>query len=977
MSSGNNNYQSRGGRDDSILSSSIRKVSEDHRLRPFLSQHFDTQSYIKAAIKDGRSEECFADISSCISDANDEIKSYISQNKDDLMAGMNDVAFLAERYSLLYSKSQLLQRGIESLKNEALESYKLVNSRILELERIHFAGILLRQLRQFTHAKTQLDHHLKTTSNDNTLNYGSSMIDIRHLATAAKMISDLESLINIPHLLEIDIVAEHADKIRNLREQVWHKAHDLILTSLKQCNQAVISASLQVFFNLNLLPEILIVIIDTTVKNALSASNDLIDLKNVIKSHPDLDQSKSSSSNLIGTNKGQGKDAVLPVSSQLRVLMREISHQWSSQIIEYGMQIQLLQKVIKKNENPMNNILKVMTKAHPSMVDGSLLNLFWDRFASSLQDLLATKLKATPMAATRIYPSLRKGIVEVKDSFSNVTSKDFADSNFLDMGEVSLFLSNNNGDNDMYKDGMFGSVYYKFQDEDYFSGLSSLAIGCRHINNKNSRREKILKSNYSDKITKYQFSNGSSGNNNDEIETGLLVGLRPIRDRYLFDSLNRMIAPVLQMFPEMEGYTAAVPSKRDILTLIKALQSEFVIAIVEGEKGLLKAVLKEALKVLRTMIAKVEGMHNASPDSKKLSAQNSFARNSLQEYNAQLVGLLMQVSESLDKLPSQVLRNALETPGSSIISGDALKSEDDFISEIKTQMDAACSIIDEVACRHLLRPIVEYLANHVRSILVTILKEGVTVNNKGQVESSQAILTLSKQIPELIRSHLQSLTKNRIVTLAIEELSLRIMNTYITVVSLVQPMTEQAIQRIEKDMTTLENILSPFYKPKESCPINEECEAFKSLLHYSGNSSDSNKNTKKLTAAPHKNDLLSEVFLKHLRPSILLNYLVSSSPNTPIVYDMKDISLQLYIESLTAIEIDDKKTDDLFNTIRKLYGNINHYKTLSGERFCWDAVQQAMDILVQRIAVLSEGQEKQNNREWYEVILEIGGHFYS
>lgn len=889
------------------------------------------------------------------------------------MAGMNDVAFLAERYALLYSKSQSLKKGIETLKNEALDSYKVVNSRILELERIHFAGILLRQLRQFTHAKTQLDHHLKSTNNDISLNYGSGMIDIRHLATAAKMISDLEALINIPHLLEIDIVAKEADKIRNLREQVWHKAHELMLSSLKQCNQAVISASLQVFFNLNLLPEILIVLIDTTVKNALSSSNELIDLKNLIKSHPDLDQSKSSSSNLI--SKGQVKDSNLPVSSQLRVMMREISHQWSSQIMEYAIQIQLLQKVIKKNENPMNNILKVMMKAHPSMVDGSLLNLFWDRFASSLQDLLTTKLKASPMAATRIYPSLRKGVVEIKDSFST-TNKDNNDLNFLDIREIS-----DNGDNDMYKDGMYGSVYYKLQDQDYFSGLSSLAIGCRHINNKNSRREKILKSNYSDLITKYQFpSNSSNSSNNDEIETGLISGLKPIRDRYLFDCLNRMIAPVLQMFPEIEGYTAAVPSKRDIQTLIKVIQNELIIAIVEGERGLLKAVLKEAFKVLRTMISKVEGMTNVSQECKKLTTQNSFARNSLQEYNAQLIVLMMQVSELLEKLPTQVLRNAMEMPGSSVISGDTLKSEDEFLSEIKSQMSSACLIIDEVCCRHLLRPIVEYISSYVKSVLVTMLKEGVTVNNKGQVESSQAILTLNKQLPEIVRVHLQSLTKNQVVSLAIDELSSRIMNSYVTVASLIQPLTEQAIQRTEKDMIALEKMLSQLHKSKDSCPVSDEFKSFKKLLAYAGKttSNDNNNNTKnkKINIAPQKNDLLSEPFLKHVRPSIILNYLVSSSPNTPIVYDLKDVSLSLYIENLTIIDIDDNKSDDLFNTIRKLYGHNNHYKTLNGERYCWNCVQQAMDILVQRIAVLPEGQDKQLMREWYELILEIGGTYF-
>jgi hypothetical protein len=99
---------------------------------------------------------------------------------------------------------------------------------------------------------------------------------------------------------------------------------------------------------------------------------------------------------------------------------------------------------------------------------------------------------------------------------------------------------------------------------------------------------------------------------------------------------------------------------------------------------LLKAVLKEALKVLRTMITKVEGMTNVSQESKKLSSQNSFTRNSLQEYNAQLIALMMQVNELLEKLPAQVLRNAMEMPGSSLISGDAIKSEDEFLALVES-----------------------------------------------------------------------------------------------------------------------------------------------------------------------------------------------------------------------------------------------------------------------------------------------------
>ena len=102
------------------MTSSIRKVSEDGKLRPFLSSHFDSQAYIKSVIKDARSEECFSTISTCIDEVNVEIKGYISQHKEALMSGMQDVALLSERYSLLFSTSQKLQRNVERLKKEVI-----------------------------------------------------------------------------------------------------------------------------------------------------------------------------------------------------------------------------------------------------------------------------------------------------------------------------------------------------------------------------------------------------------------------------------------------------------------------------------------------------------------------------------------------------------------------------------------------------------------------------------------------------------------------------------------------------------------------------------------------------------------------------------------------------------------------------------------------------------------------------------------
>jgi predicted nuclease with TOPRIM domain len=97
---------------------SVKKIGDDPRLRPFLNSHFDPQTYIKNVIKEGRSEECFKEIGTCIEEVNEEIKGYISQHKDDLMSGMQDVAMLAERYLQLQSHSQKLNKTIDRLKKE-------------------------------------------------------------------------------------------------------------------------------------------------------------------------------------------------------------------------------------------------------------------------------------------------------------------------------------------------------------------------------------------------------------------------------------------------------------------------------------------------------------------------------------------------------------------------------------------------------------------------------------------------------------------------------------------------------------------------------------------------------------------------------------------------------------------------------------------------------------------------------------------
>ena len=139
------------------MSNPLKRISDDAKLRAFLSSHFDNQTFIKKIIKDGKTEEYLTDISSCIDEIKVEIKGYISKHTDQLMTGMQDFALLADRYQTLSKSSQTLHKKVDRLKIEAVDMHNVVRNRTLELERIHATSISLRLLRQFSHAKSQLD----------------------------------------------------------------------------------------------------------------------------------------------------------------------------------------------------------------------------------------------------------------------------------------------------------------------------------------------------------------------------------------------------------------------------------------------------------------------------------------------------------------------------------------------------------------------------------------------------------------------------------------------------------------------------------------------------------------------------------------------------------------------------------------------------------------------------------------------------
>lgn len=135
----------------SLPHSVLRTVSEDPRLRPFLSTHFEATSFVtntvqfsaasdskqppqtagakpKAASKteqavpfagpNANASAMLGFVSQMIEETNHEIQAYISQHKGELMAGMQDVAMFADQCKSLHDWILQVQRSVEILKAE-------------------------------------------------------------------------------------------------------------------------------------------------------------------------------------------------------------------------------------------------------------------------------------------------------------------------------------------------------------------------------------------------------------------------------------------------------------------------------------------------------------------------------------------------------------------------------------------------------------------------------------------------------------------------------------------------------------------------------------------------------------------------------------------------------------------------------------------------------------------------------------------
>ncbi len=272
--------------------------------------------------------------------------------------------------------------------------------------------------------------------------------------------SVLEKLLQSPRLLEVQLVSDCALSIKTFGKDIRILAQDRLLKAISEKNQASIASSLQVFYNLESLPEVILLAIDSAVHRTVENSRSALDIESIqllLQETPGAGAgsvggaagapASATKKPLTASHSVSGGPAGAAGSSsgsaaQVRIAVREMAHVWSSMIHEMAMQVHVLQRVVAKKEDPtthekfisvLQNAQHLHAHTHSSggttsartttslLSKGLLLDLFWYRLAESLHDVAADKVKHFALASSRAYPYIRKAAVEILQNLRSWT----------------------------------------------------------------------------------------------------------------------------------------------------------------------------------------------------------------------------------------------------------------------------------------------------------------------------------------------------------------------------------------------------------------------------------------------------------------------------------------------------------------------------------------------------------------------------
>ncbi|CAM9440561.1 unnamed protein product [Chrysoparadoxa australica] len=394
--------------------------------------------------------------------------------------------------------------------------------------------------------------------------------------------------------------------------------------------------------------------------------------------------------------------------------------------------------------------------------------------------------------------------------------------------------------------------------------------------------------------------------------------------------------PVQLMFPQVEGYRAAVPSKHDLRSFIRSIHAELAPALGSGGDFTLSPLLtREMVKGVKLLCASAERVLLVTEASHSFAPgqDSTWSRNADQEHNHQLLVLCSGLRDMLGQLKAPMEKAA------------AAAGEMQHVKQCRQQslghLAEACTAVETFCGEQIVAPILGGMCHALEAILASMHKENFGAGAVGAESGSSFAATFQQAINAVHVSHLAPMKALGVPSVAecSRKLATRLLRSFVSHAALVRPLEEAGKLRMAGDLTTLEMAIQPLAEPEHLGEAYRELRAFRQLLFVEGGDVTS---------------VLAEQCTKEVRPSVVWHHLLSTAPSgLSLPHAFMGISEAGYVEWLlggAARRAARERCGDTLVLLGPLHADVSR----EAEEAAGEVVEGSIDGFLQRCSATNK-----------------------
>ncbi|XP_066524059.1 conserved oligomeric Golgi complex subunit 5 [Hoplias malabaricus] len=352
----------------------LLKELKDDSFAEFLNEDFDTKTYTARAIHHAVIAEQLAKLAQGISQLDKELHSQVVARHEDLLAQATGIESLEGVLEMMQTRIAALQNAVDRIRTKIVDPYNKIVVRTAQLARLQVACDLLRRIIRILYLSKRLQGQLQGGS--------------RELTKAAQSLNELDYLSQGVDLSGIDVIENELLFIGRVRLEVENQAKRILEQGMEIQNPSQVGTALQVFYNLGILRETIISVVDGYKASVQENITNALDIK--VLTQP-------------ANVRGAPGRAVIPIpgnTATFRAALWTNLEKLMDHICAACSQVQHLQKVLTKKRDPVTHVCFIDEIVKDGQPD--ILYIFWN----SVTQMLAVELQKTTEASTFLKQAL-------------------------------------------------------------------------------------------------------------------------------------------------------------------------------------------------------------------------------------------------------------------------------------------------------------------------------------------------------------------------------------------------------------------------------------------------------------------------------------------------------------------------------------------------------------------------------------------